>query len=347
MPFSFIPVGGGSGEPAETRKVTLVRAIPERKHLAITFPRLVGNRYDLGEERIEAKFSADLESVLSTQQIPTKVEVAGVIGPHAIHTLDELRKKRDQEVVFFLAKLVLENYFRDEEAALKPWLFPQVLHITGEWYRDRVRCKDNTFKQLLYFTQFALSAAELIYKGIAAAEMGTHRLVPILHPYDVWASTDDVEFDTTRPVYETRADRCHVSHVVADGVSWERKMAQSLEEMDEVVCYVKNDRQPGFTIPYVFEGNNRSYYPDFVARVREGHGDDDLLNLVIEVSGERRDEKDAKVTTAQNLWVPAVNNHGGLGRWAFAEVRDPWDAQTYLRRVLAALPAATTLAPAD
>jgi type III restriction enzyme len=26
------------------------------------------------------------------------------------------------------------------------------------------------------------------------------------------------------------------------------------------------------------------------------------------------------------LWVPAVNNHGGFGRWAFVEVTDPWDA---------------------
>ena len=24
----------------------------------------------------------------------------------------------------------------------------------------------------------------------------------------------------------------------------------------------------------------------------------------------------------RSLWVPAVNNHGGLGRWAFLEVTD-------------------------
>jgi hypothetical protein len=30
---------------------------------------------------------------------------------------------------------------------------------------------------------------------------------------------------------------------------------------------------------------------------------------------------------AQNMWVPAINNWGGAGRWAFLEVTDPWDAE--------------------
>ena len=53
-----------------------------------------------------------------------------------------------------------------------------------------------------------------------------------------------------------------------------------------------------------------------------------ILNLIVEVTGEARKDKAAKVTTARTLWVPAVNNHGGFGRWAFVEVTDPWDAQT-------------------
>jgi hypothetical protein len=55
------------------------------------------------------------------------------------------------------------------------------------------------------------------------------------------------------------------------------------------------------------------------------------LNLIIEVTGEARKDKAAKVTTARTLWVPAVNNHGGFGRWAFVEVTDPWDAQRTIR----------------
>jgi hypothetical protein len=40
----------------------------------------------------------------------------------------------------------------------------------------------------------------------------------------------------------------------------------------------------------------------------------------------------AKVATARNLWVPAVNNHGGFGRWAFVEATDPWDVEAKWRQ---------------
>ena len=42
-------------------------------------------------------------------------------------------------------------------------------------------------------------------------------------------------------------------------------------------------------------------------------------------------EKAAKAATATDLWVPAVNNHGRLGRWSFLEVTDPWDAANLIR----------------
>ncbi len=135
-----------------------------------------------------------------------------------------------------------------------------------------------------------------------------------------------------------------MSHVVCDTNSWEQKTAQALEELDEVVSYVKNDRQPGFAIPYTVDGDQREYYPDFVARVNDGHGPDDLLSVIIEVTGEKRKDKEAKVATVRNLWVPAVNNHGGLGRWAFLEISDPWRAKSLIRAALAGAAAATAAA---
>jgi type III restriction enzyme len=72
----------------------------------------------------------------------------------------------------------------------------------------------------------------------------------------------------------------------------------------------------------------------FAGDFDDGHGPDDLLNLIIEVTGEHKKDKVAKVATARTLWVPAVNNHGGFGRWAFIEVADPWDAQNLVRASL-------------
>lgn len=38
-----------------------------------------------------------------------------------------------------------------------------------------------------------------------------------------------------------------------------------------------------------------------------------------------------------SLWIPAVNNHGGFGRWDFIEIADPWNAATDIRAHLSAV----------
>jgi type III restriction enzyme len=113
-----------------------------------------------------------------------------------------------------------------------------------------------------------------------------------------------VDFDTARDVYRTDPEKSHVSHVVLDS-GWEAKLAEVLEDLDEVVHYVKNF-QLGFTIPYTFNGEEKSYITDYLIHVDDGHGPDDYLNLIIEVSGEARKDKAAKVETARNLWIPAI-----------------------------------------
>ena len=57
----------------------------------------------------------------------------------------------------------------------------------------------------------------------------------------------------------------------------------------------------------------------------------ECAQVLLEVSGAPRKDKEAKVATAKNLWVPAVNNHGGFGRWNYVEVKDPWDAMNEIR----------------
>ena len=64
---------------------------------------------------------------------------------------------------------------------------------------------------------------------------------------------------------------------------------------------------------------------------------DDDLSLIIEVTGESRKDKAEKVSTARTLWIPAVNNHGGFGRWAFVEITDPRDAQRTIHATVTSL----------
>jgi type III restriction enzyme len=341
VPFSFIPTADAAVPATPGPIPTRVRALDDRIACEITFPRLQGYRYELSGARLRAEFTADSRLSLSTADIPTETVNAPIVGERAIMTLDELRSRRENEVAFLLAKLTLEKYFRcdgeprpdrppehDFDADVQAWLFPQVLDITKRWLNECVTCKDNTFPQLLLLVAFAHDAADRIYKAIVASAGGAPALRPLLRAFDVVGSTRYVDFDTVKPVYATDPSKCHVSHVVADTESWEQKLAQALESMPEVDAYVKNQGL-NFTIPYTLNGEQKLYYPDFIARISD-------LSLLIEVSGEARKDKAAKVSTARTLWVPAVNNHGGFGRWAFVEVTDPWDAQRAIRAALAA-----------
>ena len=346
VPFSFIPCSGATTDPKPGPLPTRVRALENRIACEITFPRLLGYRYDVAGERLTATFTDQSRLTLSTADIPTKTENAPIVGESSIHTLNDLKCRRLNEVAFLLAKLTLEKYFRQDgdiqtdrpekhkfDVEVKHWLFPQLLGIAKRWLDECVTLKDNTFPQLLLLIKFAHDAADRIYNAIVASTDATDVLKPILRPYDTIGSTRYVDFDTTRPVFATRADKCHISHVVADTDSWEQKMAEALETMSEVVRYVKNHNL-GFTIPYTLNGEEKNYIPDFVACIDDGRGPDDLLNLIVEVTGEKDKSKAAKVAAARTLWVPAINNHGGFGRWAFIEIADPWDAQNLIRGFL-------------
>ncbi len=330
VPFSFIPCSGSTKDPKPGPVPTRVRALESRIACEIEFPRLVGYRYDLPGERLDATFTEESQLALSPADVPTKTENAPIVGQTSIHTLDDLKRRRPAEVAFLLAKLTLEKYFRDDEGSDRPWLFPQLLEIAKRWMNECVTLKGNTFPQLLLLIEFAHDAADRIYKAIVKSSEGTPALKPILRPYDSVGSTRYVDFDTTRAVYTTREDKCHISHVVCDTDTWEQKMAQVLENMDEVKRYVKNHNL-GFAIPYTLNGEQKNYIPDFIACIDDGHGIDDLLNLLVEVTGERKKDKAAKVATARTLWIPAVNNHGGFGRWDYIEIADPWDGENLIR----------------
>lgn len=332
VPFSFIPMSGSGVDVKPGNMPTRVRSLQERSHLRIEFPHVLGYRYDFGTENLNANFDEDSKMSLSTGDVPTQTESAPIVGEKTVHTLDDLKSHRLNEIQFVIAKEVLERFFKDEEGNSKPWLFPQILRITRDWFDSCLEMKDNTFPQMLLLTRLGRTASEKIYRSIVSSIDGQTKLKPILRTFEVIGSTDYVDFDTTKNVMTTDETKSHISHVVADTESWEQKMATVLEEMPEVYSYVKNQNL-GFTIPYVLEGDEKNYVPDFVAKVRIPN-QENLVNLVLEVSGEKRKDKAAKVETAKTLWIPAVNNHGGFGQWAFIEISDPWDAKNLIREFL-------------
>jgi type III restriction enzyme len=302
--------------------------MPEREALEITFPRVLGYRYDLPTDRLTAEFTPAAVKVLATDEIATWTELDPIAGATTIADLSELKSHRLQEVAFVVAKRTLDNYFRDPDGNEQPWLFPQVLRVAQRWMTECLVCHGNAFPQMLLLAQESHDAADRIYHAIVRGTEGEKRLLPILRPYDPIGSTRYVDFTTTKPVYAT--ERSHLNYLVLDS-GWEAKLGQVLDNMDEVAAYVKNQGL-NFKIPYTFEGQSRNYQPDLLVRIEPAVSPD--TSLVIEVTGEQKKEKAAKVDAARTLWIPAINNHGRFGRWLFLEVTDPWDAESLIRASL-------------
>ncbi len=351
VPFSFIPATG-SGKAIKPKPITEVKALPERKaKCEITFPRIAGYRPCLPSKKLDTNFTEDSHYELSTAEIPSKTEIEDITGGTREVELPYLTRFRNQQTEFYLTKVLMDNYLHDTDKDAKWWLFPELLHITRRWMKECVTYKDNTHPQFFHIGEIARKAAYRIHMGILNAGKQPENtdskntasekiFLPIYthssHTKGRTGSTSEVLFETSQPTWETKADKCHISHVVADTDSWEQKTAQALEQMDEVIAYAKNHNL-GFTIPYInHNGERRQYVPDFIARIRRGENEsnDDIVNLILEVSGMPREDKVQKVNTIKNMWLPAVNGCGEFGDWDFLEIKDPWNIQNTIRQFL-------------
>ncbi|MDY3555757.1 DEAD/DEAH box helicase family protein [Gemmata sp. JC717] len=325
VPFSGFPVAGLPEDraPATPKPGKAVRAVPERlvgaPWLEVKFPRVVGYRFDAPAERLTATFKPEHRVVLDTADLPTTTLNAPVVGAKADITLEEARGMRPQAIAFELATHLQQHHFTD-----KPWLFPQLLGIVRAWLGDpegespNVEYGDDTFPGLLLIGQKRAAACEKIARAIIAASGGAQRIRAELQANDSVGTTAGVSFDTIKDCWTTDPGKCHFNLVPQDS-DWETAVCAKLESMDEVKAYAKNQAL-GFRIPYTHDGRAGNYYPDLIVKLDDGRGPDDLLNLVLEVSGQKKKEKDAKVQTARTMWVPGVNNLGTFGRWAFLEI---------------------------
>ena len=80
------------------------------------------------------------------------------------------------------------------------------------------------------------------------------------------------------------------------------------ESHPRVKAYVKNYNLD-FEVPYRYASETRMYIPDFIVLVDDGHGIDDLLYLIVEIKGYRREDAKQKKITMDTYWVPGVNLH--------------------------------------
>ncbi len=328
IPFDFNakPVVAPPQPPRETVHVKAIR--PDRDGCKIRFPRVSGYRVELPEEHLSAVFNEDSTLLLTPDLVgPTQTRTEGIIGEGVNLNVEHLKDVRQSTLLFHLTQHLLYTKWRDpgEEPNLN--LFGPLKRITRQWLENHLECMGGTYPAQLMYKQLADMACERITAGITRSLIGEQPVKALLDPYNPAGSTEHVSFNTSKADrWATDPRRCHINWVVLDS-DWEAEFCRVAEQHPRVKAYVKNHNL-GLEVPYRFGSESRTYVPDFVVLVDDGHGEEDPLHLIVEIKGYRREDAKEKKTTMEVYWVPGVNRLGTYGRWAFAEFTEVYEIQT-------------------
>ncbi len=322
VPFKMFK--GGTTDPTPPPDYTRIYALPERREkYEITFPNLAGYRVEPVEGDIRADFSKVESFEFDGAKFPTKTILASPFSPEEEElTIESVKEKRDQELIYIFTKELLRRHYADEDGNPEFQKFNRLKKIVTYWYFNKVKLigiTDPEYRKLLYFED-AGRVCEHIMMGIRAESGKRDKILPIFNHYNKFGSTVYVNGNTSKPkekLFVTK--KSHVNYVVGDTDSWEQIAAKSLEDLREVESYVKNSFL-NFAIPYVAEGKDRQYFPDFIARCKRR--DRSRVNLIIEITGMNKD-KAMKKDYVHARWLHAVNagrEQYGYDEWRFIEI---------------------------
>lgn len=150
--------------PQKPRETIQVRAVhPERDALEIRFPRVLGYRVELPEDRLTAEFNEDSILGLTPKLVgPSITRNAGIIGEGVDLNLKHLGDLRKSTLLYSLTQRPIFTKWRDpnEEARLN--LFGPLKRITKQWLDSCLVGKGGTYPAQLIYQELADMACERI-----------------------------------------------------------------------------------------------------------------------------------------------------------------------------------------
>jgi hypothetical protein len=202
--------------PRETIHVKAVR--PERDPLEIRFPRVVGYRVELPEERLTAEFNEDSVLELTPDLVgATETQNSGIIGKRVDLNLVHTGDVRPSQVLYELVSHLVLTKWRDPGEDPKLHLFGQLKRIARQWLEGYLVCKGGTYPAQLKYKMPADMACERITAGITRKFVGRRPIMAVLDPYNPTGSTAHVSFNTSKTDrWETDPRRCHINWVILD-----------------------------------------------------------------------------------------------------------------------------------
>jgi type III restriction enzyme len=319
VPFKMFK-GGKTTLPPPPIDLTHIKALPERQEkYEIAFPNVVGYRIENFDGVIRHDFSVLENYEIDGSKYPVETIMASPISPEEEKLqVKSVLEKRDNELVFLLTKELIKIHFSDENGNSNFQKFNVLKEVVREWYDTKVlllNIEDLRFKRLLYFED-PKKIVDHIARGINPEKNTVEYIRPVFNYYNQFGSTKYVNGNTVKETFPTK--KSHVNFVVMDS-GWEGIAAKTLEESHQVISYVKNQFL-GLTIPYVIDGKEKQYYPDFIVRCTGKNGQ--KKNLIIEITGMNK-EKAEKKWYLENRWLPAVNavrEKYEYDEWHFIEI---------------------------
>ncbi len=341
VPFEVIPFKANKGAAKAPRpKRHHIHAVPEKDAYAIAFPRVEGFRQAV-RNRVTVDWPALAPLALDPKRIPPEVQMKGALpanrgrpslsGPGALVdvNLNPYRKgRRLQELAFEMARDLTRDFgSRSEGAAPAHVLFPQLAAIVARYLREKIVPEAPAERIDAFLSPYYGWVIERLVEAIRPdTAQGESPELPVFERNRGDGSTGEVNFWTSRDVRDVV--RCHLNYVVADTKQWEQSAAYLIDTHPAVDAFVKNAGL-GFAIPYLHNGQQHDYEPDFLVRLKG----DRPRHLILETKG--YDDLAEVKRQAADRWVGAVNAERTYGRWRFAMVRKVGD-------VLAALNAAAS-----
>lgn len=339
VPFQIVPFKANTGGPApKPVKQNHVRALPERAHLAITFPRVEGYTQAI-RNRVSLDWARVPSLVLEPGRIPPEVEVKGLhatatgrpslSGPGKLDAvgLERFRSsRRTQELAFDVAS-ALTKQFREQRGCEVPAhaLFPQLASIVRRYVDEKVTVQKPADVRDLFLAPYYGWLIEILLENLSGdVGEGESPELPLLEASRGPGSTADVDFWTRKDVREVL--KSQVNYIVADTKRWEQSAAYFLDTHKKVESFVKNAGL-GLGIPYFHNGVTHEYVPDFIVRLKQRSGMEAAgigpRHLVLETKGFDT-LKDIKRAAAER-WCAAMNAHGEFGSWTYRIVEEPAD----------------------
>ncbi len=315
VPLSiFQDVGEGGEAPPPPKPSTQIESLPEHSAFEIRWPNVL--RVDsVTTQQLVVDWSEVDPLTLDPAQTIVTAEIAPAVGGVADLSkvsaidLEKIPESfRLQRLIFRAALKASEDLLANFAGTREYLLFQLVrlvdsflasnkLHIPSQYHQEPVR------RRILIGLNLDLIVQHLLRH---IRQQNTERLQPVFDEEAPIGSTADMRtWYTTKPCRPT--ERSQISHAVVDS-SWEQYAVDVLEKHECVQAWARNDHL-GFQIHYLWNGSKRRYVPDFLVRLMNGK------TLVLEIKGQDSPQ-DREKRAALELWVRAVNEHGGFGIWS-------------------------------